>query len=150
MEEYGEQLLASRWCPTRIGGADSFPRRRRSTRPNAEGRRHGVVRFTCGGTAAARERTLPLSVLTVDRGKLLFERFKGAPELLGSYRDALRQINPPDAGELRGAALDSCGATRAGREEVVEADRVGSVRKRDKHSRRLTRRPQTSAHGLVV
>jgi hypothetical protein len=150
MEEYGEQLLASRWCPTRIGGAVSFHRRRRSTQPNAEGRRHGVVRFTCGGTAAARERTLPLSVFTMDRGKLLIKRFKGAPELLGSYRDALRQINPPDAGELRGAAPDSCGATRARREEVVEADRVVSVHKWDKHSRRLTRRPQTSACGLIV
>jgi hypothetical protein len=29
-------------------------------------------------------------------------------------------------------------------EEVVEADKVGSMCKRDKHTRRLTRRPQTS------
>jgi hypothetical protein len=54
-------------------------------------------------------------------------------------------LNPPEVGELRGAAPDSCGVTRARREEVVEADKVGYVRKRDKHSRRLTRRPQSSA-----
>ena len=48
-EKYDKQLLAHGGVQLELEAQTALRRRRRTPRPNTEGRRHGITRFTGGG-----------------------------------------------------------------------------------------------------